>query len=178
MKSARLRKVEGILNGTTNYILTNMEMGVSYQDALAEAQKKGYAEADPTGDVEGFDAAGKVVILSQLLFDRVIGMAEVERNGISRLTLEDIRQAKQAGERWKLIGSLEEKGETLQARVAPVRLPLSHPLAGVSGATNAITYETHILGRVTLIGPGAGRQPTGYALLSDLLAIHKAQLIH
>ncbi len=178
LRSAIIRKVEGILNGTTNYILTNMEMGVSYQDALAEAQKQGYAEADPTGDVEGFDAAGKVVILSQILFDRPIAMGEVERTGISQLTLEDIQQAKQAGERWKLIGSLEEKDGKLKATVSPVRLPLSHPLAGVSGATNAITYDTQILGRVTLIGPGAGRQQTGYALLSDLLAIHKAQSIH
>ena len=98
----------------------------------------------------------------------------MERTGISRLTLEDIQQAKQAGERWKLIGSLEEIDGELRAKVAPTRLPLSHPLAGVSGATNAITYDTQILGRVTLIGPGAGRQQTGYALLSDLLAIHKA----
>jgi homoserine dehydrogenase len=175
LKSARLRKVEGILNGTTNYILTNMELGVSYEDALAEAQKQGYAEADPTGDVEGFDAAGKAVILSQLLFDRAIGMVEVERTGISRLTLEDIQQAKQAGERWKLIASLEEKDGKLRARVSPIRLPLSHPLAGVSGATNAITYETQALGRVTLIGPGAGRQQTGFAMLTDLLSIHNAQ---
>ena len=116
LRSAIIRKVEGILNGTTNYILTNMEMGVSYQDALAEAQKQGYAEADPTGDVEGFDAAGKVVILSQILFDRPIAMGEVERTGISQLTLEDINQAKQAGERWKLIGSLEEKDGKLKAR--------------------------------------------------------------
>lgn len=178
LKSAIIRKVEGILNGTTNYILTNMEMGVPYQDALAEAQKQGYAEADPAGDVEGFDAAGKVVILSQILFDRPIAMGEVERTGISQLTLEDINQAKQAGERWKLIGSLEEKDGKLMARVSPIRLPLSHPLAGVSGATNAITYDTQILGRVTLIGPGAGRQQTGFALLSDLLAIHKTQSIH
>jgi homoserine dehydrogenase len=154
-----------------------MEMGVSYQDALAEAQKKGYAEADPTGDVEGFDAAGKVVILSQILFDHPIAMGEVERTGISKLTLEDINQAKQAGEHWKLIGSLEKKAGKIKARVMPIRLPYSHPLAGVSGATNAITYDTQILGQVTLIGPGAGRQQTGYALLSDLLAIHKSQSI-
>jgi homoserine dehydrogenase len=145
LKSAIIRKVEGILNGTTNYILTNMEMGIPYQDALAEAQKQGYAEADPTGDVEGFDAAGKVVILSQILFDRRIAMGEVERTGISQLTLEDIKQAKQVGERWKLIGSLEEKDGKLKAKVSPIRIPLSHPLAGVSGATNAITYTTQIL---------------------------------
>ncbi len=178
LKSAMIKKVEGILNGTTNYILTKMEEGVSYHDALAEAQRQGYAEADPTGDVEGFDAAGKVVILSQLLFDQPIGMGDVDRTGISQLTLKDINEARQAGERWKLIGSLEEKDGKLCARVAPVRLPLSNPLANVSGATNAITYDTRILGRVTLIGPGAGRQETGFALLSDLLSIHKSQLSH
>jgi homoserine dehydrogenase len=178
LRSAIIRKVEGILNGTTNYILTNMELGIPYQDALAEAQKQGYAEADPTGDVEGFDAAGKVVILSQILFDRTITMGEVERIGISQLTLDDIQRAKQAGERWKLIGSLEEKDGKLKAKVSPTRIPLTHPLAGVRGAANAITFDTQILGRVTLIGPGAGRQQTGYALLSDLLAIHKSQSIH
>jgi homoserine dehydrogenase len=175
LKSAIIQKVEGILNGTTNYILTNMEMGVSYQDAVAQAQNKGYTGADPTGDVEGFDAAGKLVILSQILFDRPIAMGEVERTGISQLTLEDIHQAKEVGERWKLICSLEDREGKLKAKVSPTRIPLSHPLAGVSGVANAISYDTQILGRVTLIGPGAGRQQTGYALLSDLLAIHKTQ---
>mgnify|MGYP001024435343 FL=1 len=175
LKSAVIQKVEGILNGTTNFILTQMEQGADYQAALAEAQRLGYAEADPTGDVEGFDAAGKVVILSSLLFDRQIGIGDVQRTGISQLTSKDIQQASQAGERWKLIGSLEHKDGKVTARVAPVRLPLSHPLAGVNGATNAISYDTQILGRVTLIGPGAGRQQTGYALLSDLLAIHCAR---
>jgi homoserine dehydrogenase len=175
LKSAVIKKVEGILNGTTNYILTQMEQGADYQDALAEAQRLGYAEADPTGDVEGFDAAGKVVILSHLLFDQPIALGDVERTGISRLTSVDILEAKQAAERWKLIGSLEEKDGRLIARVAPVRLPVAHPLANVSGATNAISYDTQILGRVTLIGPGAGRQATGFALLSDLLAIHHSR---
>lgn len=174
LKGAKIRKIEGILNGTTNFILTKMEEGVSYQDALAEAQKLGYAEADPTGDVEGYDAVGKVVILSQLLFDRPIGMSDVERTGISRLTLNDIHDAKLVGERWKLIGSLEISAGELRARVAPVRLSIAHPLANVNGAINAITYDTEILGKVTLIGPGAGRLETGFALLSDMLSIHKS----
>ncbi len=174
LKSARIRKIEGILNGTTNFILTQMEEGASYQDALAEAQRLGYAEADPTGDVEGFDAAGKVVILSQLLFAKPIKMKDVERTGISKLSLDDIKDAKQAGERWKLIGSLEIIDDQLLVRVTPMRLPVSHPLANVSGATNAIAYDTEILGKVTLIGPGAGRQETGFALLSDMLSIHRS----
>jgi homoserine dehydrogenase len=171
LKAAVIQKVEGILNGTTNYILTQMETGKTYQDALCEAQKLGYAEADPTGDVEGFDTAGKIVILSQLLFERAISMQQVDRIGISQLSLHDVQAAQQAGERWKLIGSLEEKIGELHAQVAPLRLPASHPLANISGATNAITYDTQILGKVTLIGAGAGRKETGFALLSDLLAI-------
>jgi homoserine dehydrogenase len=172
LAAAGITRIEGILNGTTNYMLTRMAEGLSYQDALAEAQEKGYAEADPTGDVEGYDAAGKVVILANLLTGAALTMADVERKGISGLTLADVAAAEAAGERWKLIGTIEREGTAVRAGVRPVRLPLSHPLAGVSGATNAITCATELLGDVTLIGPGAGRLETGYALLADLLALH------
>lgn len=173
LAAAHIRKVMGIFNGTTNYILTQMEAGASYESALAEAQKLGYAEADPTGDVEGFDAAGKVVILSELLMGKHITLEQVERSGITGLTVAQVAEAKAAGERWKLIGSLElVKGE-VKASVKLQRLPVSHPLAGVSGATNAIHYSTDYLGEVTLIGPGAGRLPTGYAVLEDILAIYR-----
>ena len=170
---AHIRKVMGIFNGTTNYILTQMEAGSSYADALAEAQKLGYAEADPTGDVEGFDAAGKVVILAQLLMNTALRMEDVDRSGITALTVEDVAAAKAAGLRWKLIGSLEQVNGKLAASVKLQRLPVSHPLAGVSGATNAIHFSTDYVGEVTLIGPGAGRLPTGYAVLEDILAIYR-----
>ncbi len=173
LAAGKIRKVMGILNGTTNYILTQMESGMSYADALAEAQKLGYAEADPTGDVEGFDAAGKVVILARLLMNTQISMEEVDRTGISKLTLEDINAAKAAGERWKLIGSLEWVEGKLKASVKPQLLPVSHPLAGVSGATNAAHFTTDYAGEVTLIGPGAGRLPTGYAVIEDVLGIYE-----
>ncbi len=173
LAAAHVRKVMGIFNGTTNYILTQMENGASYADALAEAQKLGYAEADPTGDVEGFDAAGKVVILANLLLHRQITMEQVERSGITKLTSAQVAAAKAAGERWKLIGSLEPQGEGVKASVKLQRLPVTHPLAGVSGATNAIHYVTDYLGEVTLIGPGAGRLPTGYAVLEDILGIYQ-----
>ena len=173
LSAAKIKKVQGILNGTTNYILTQMGSGNSYADALAEAQKLGYAEADPTGDVEGFDAAGKVVILANLLMGAPLGMADVDRSGISGLTLEDIENARAAGEKWKLIGTVEKTAERVKASVKPTRLPLSHPLASVDGATNAITYTTELLGDITLIGPGAGRVETGYSLIVDLLAIHR-----
>lgn len=170
---AGIRRVQGILNGTTNYILTQMESGAAYEAALAEAQAKGYAEADPSGDVEGHDAAGKVVILANLLLGLPLTMEDVACEGITGLTPEDIRAAQEAGERWKLIGLVERTDEGHRASVKPTRLPLAHPLASVSGATNAITYTTDLLGDVTLVGPGAGRVETGYALLGDVLGIHR-----
>ena len=173
LRAARIRRVQGILNGTCNYILTRMEQGSPYEEALLEAQENGYAEADPTGDVEGYDAAGKVVILANLLMEVPIGMDQVDRAGISGLTPEDIEAARKAGERWKLIGSLEPTADGVAASVRPERVPLSHPLAGVGGATNAVTYSTELLGDVTLVGPGAGRLETGYAVLVDLLEIHR-----
>lgn len=172
LSAAGIRRVQGIFNGTTNFILTQMETGADYEDALEEAQRLGYAEADPTGDVEGFDAAGKVVILARLLMNENIRMEDVDRTGITRLRLADITSAKAAGERWKLIGMLERgEGGALKASVKPVRLPSAHPLAGVSGAANAIHYTTDLLGEVTLIGPGAGRLATGFAVIQDLLAL-------
>jgi len=172
LAAAGIRKIQGILNGTTNFILSQMETGKGYEDALAEAQALGYAEADPTGDVEGFDAAGKVVILSNLVMGAKISMQDVDRKGITQLTPQDIQNAKEDGRRWKLIGAVENVGEQIKASVQPTALPIEHPLANVGGATNAVTYTTRLLGDVTLIGAGAGRLETGYALLSDLLAIH------
>ena len=173
LKGAIIHKIQGILNGTTNYILTQMETGASYAEALAGAQTQGYAEADPTGDVEGYDAAAKVAILSNLLMEYPLALEQVERTGITGLTRPDIEGARAAGQRWKLIGTLERAGERIVGSVRPVRLPLSHPLANVTGATNAITYTTEILGQVTLSGPGAGRKETGYAIISDLLSIYR-----
>jgi homoserine dehydrogenase len=172
LSAAGITRIQGILNGTTNFILTRMEEGDSYAEALAEAQARGYAEADPTGDVEGHDAAGKMVILSNLVLDSDLTLSDVECQGITGLTSEDIEQAQQDGKRWKLIGSLEKADGRITASVRPVDIPLQHPLASVSGATNAITFSTTTLGDITLIGPGAGRKETGYALINDLLAIH------
>jgi homoserine dehydrogenase len=173
LAAANISRVQGIVNGTTNYILTQMEGGAAYSSALEEAQEQGYAEADPSGDVEGFDAAGKVVILANVLMGAAITMKDVDRLGITSLSLADISAAKAAGERWKLIASVERTPGGVQASVRPTRLPVTHPLASVSGATNAITFTTALLGEVTLIGPGAGRLATGYAILGDLLAIDR-----
>ncbi|MEI8131449.1 MAG: homoserine dehydrogenase [Leptolinea sp.] len=177
LSAAEVTCIQGIINGTTNYILSQMDAGAAYADALAEAQAKGYAEADPTGDVEGFDAAGKVVILANLLMGADIRMADVDRIGITRLTVDDIKVARANGERWKLIGKVEKTVDCVKASVKPQCLPETHPLAQVGGATNAITFTTKLLGDVTLIGPGAGRLETGYALVGDLLALHRSKTI-
>jgi homoserine dehydrogenase len=174
LAGAGVQRVQGILNGTTNYILTRMEAGLGYDCALREAQERGYAEADPTGDVEGHDATGKVVILANVLMNTPLTMNDVERRGITQVTPEDIAEAKAAGERWKLIGQVAKTPAGVKASVAPQRLPGDHPLAAIGGATNAITYTTELLGEVTLVGPGAGRLETGYALIEDLLAVHRA----
>jgi len=165
---------KGILNGTTNYILTQMEEGISYENALKKAQELGYAEADPTGDVEGWDALGKVVILTNVVLGKNLRWADVERKGISEITKEDIEKAKTEGKRWKLIGGATVQLDgTVSAKVWPEKLPLSDPLAGVCESINALTYYTDELGPVTIIGPGAGRRETGFALLIDLLAINR-----
>jgi len=173
LAAAGVQRLQGILNGTTNFILSKMDGGGSYQQALIEAQQLGYAEADPAGDVEGFDAAGKVVILANVLMGANIRMADVDRQGITKLTQADIQQAQSEGKRWKLIGTVERVNGVVKASVRPVKIALGHPLASVGGATNAITYSTELLGDVTLVGPGAGRLETGYALLNDLIAIHR-----
>ena len=165
---------KGILNGTTNYILTQMEEGMSYDYALKKAQELGYAEADPTGDVEGLDALGKVVILTNVALGKKITWSDVERKGITHITKEDIQKAKSQGKRWKLIGSSEiQKDGSVKAKVCPEKIPLNDPLAGVMEATNALTYYTDELGPVTIVGPGAGRRETGFALLIDLLNINR-----
>lgn len=173
LAAAGVRKIRGIINGTTNFILTEMQDGKPYAEALAEAQARGYAEADPAGDVEGHDAAGKLVILANVLMDADIGVEDVDRSGITGLTKDDICEAAGGGDVWKLIAGLERTAGGVKASVRPERIPASHPLASVRGATNAITYTTRLLGDITLIGPGSGRLETGYAILCDLLAIDR-----
>lgn len=165
-----IQSARGIVNGTTNFMLTQMERdGLSYDEALAQAQALGYAETDPSGDVDGWDAAAKVVILGAALFGAYWTLDDLDVHGIRGITPQAIRDAQNAGERWKLIATVTPQG----GRVAPMRLPLDDPLAGVSGAHNAITYRTDLMGDVTLIGAGAGPTETAFALLSDLLAIHR-----
>ncbi len=168
---AGITAVHGVLNGTTNYILTQMETGSTYEEALLQAQDLGYAEADPSGDVEGFDTAGKVAILSELIFNTFIKPENISRKGITEITPEDIREAAEKNMRWKLIGSVSKTENGVEASVKPVMLPLDNPLANITGAGNAIQYQTDLLGAITLIGPGAGRKETAAALIEDLIHI-------
>ncbi|WP_105373339.1 homoserine dehydrogenase [Neorhizobium huautlense] len=173
---AELKGFEGILNGTSNFILGRMEGGLDFASAVKEAQELGYAEADPTADVEGFDVRLKVVILANELLGAKLRPEDVTCNGISKLSLADIEEATQAKSRWKLIGSAVRNADgRVSGNVSPKQLPLEHPLAGVNGATNAVSLNTELLGSVTITGPGAGRIETAYALLSDIVAIHNAQ---
>ncbi len=163
----------GILNGTTNYILSEMENGMSYADALKKAQELGYAEADPTGDVEGNDARAKVTILANVVMGKSLAIGDVACEGITRINSDDIRNAKQQNSRWKLIGCVENTADGISAYVRPEPVPLSHPLAGIMGATNAVTFQTDLMGDITIVGAGAGRTETGFSILTDLLEIHK-----
>jgi homoserine dehydrogenase len=162
-------KVRGIINGTTNYMLTQMETGRTYADVLEEAQRLGYAESDPAGDVDGWDAAGKLLILSNALFGHAPKLANMLVTGIRGLTPMDIAQAAAEGMRWKLIAEASPNGASVQ----PVKIPLSHPLAGVGGTQNAVTFSTDLMGDITLVGAGAGSIQTGFAVLSDLLTLHR-----
>jgi homoserine dehydrogenase len=178
MAGGRVRSIRGILNGTTNYILSAMASGRGYAEVLAEAQAQGYAEADPTADVEGYDAVAKTLILAAVAFGHTLRPDQVMRKGITSVTKEQVQRAMHEGKRIKLIASLHavaKFGETpLEARVEPLALPLSDPLARVDGVTNAITFQTDTLSDVTIIGPGAGSLQTGQGLLSDLIAIARS----
>ncbi len=171
-----INELRGILNGTTNYILTKMEEGMSYPTALQQAQELGYAEADPTADVEGHDALAKVVILANVIMNVPLTKAEVACEGISRLTIADIKRAKAENKRWKLIGRAKKAGEKIVATVGPEMVPLSDPLAHIMGATNAITYDCDLSGPITLVGAGAGKTETGFSLLIDLINIERKNI--
>jgi homoserine dehydrogenase len=164
-------RVEGILNGTTNFILTRMEEGLGYEEALAEAQKLGYAETDPTGDVEGFDAAVKVSILADEVFGTHLGLAEVRREGVTSVKPDDIKRAAGRGAKIKLMAGVVLDGGKVTGYVAPREVSSADPMAAVGGVTNAVNIVTDNLGTVTVIGPGAGKIQTAQGLMSDMLDI-------
>lgn len=169
LRTNDITEVKGILNGTTNYILTQMEQhGKSYDEVLKEAQQLGYAETDPTSDVEGFDALYKATILSQLVFGKAPTVDAASRKGISRITIEEIRLAKELGYRLKLIAHVKGEPNGVQVSVRPSLLPLSHPLAQIEDAFNAVQLTGNIVGDLMLTGKGAGEFPTASAVVEDL----------
>ena len=166
---------EGILNGTSNFVLTSMEGGLGFAEAVSKAQEQGYAEADPTADVEGHDVRLKVVILANELLNAHLSVSDVSCRGISPLGLDDIENARHNGARWKLIGAATRNADgSVSASVEPRLLSNAHPLASIAGAANAVSFNTGLLGAVTVSGPGAGRTETAFALLSDIINIHKS----
>jgi homoserine dehydrogenase len=190
MAGTRIRAIRGILNGTANFILSDMARGSDYAEALAQAQTLGYAEADPADDVEGDDAVAKTLILAAVAFGRALAPSQVVRQGITTLTREQVQQANAQAKRIKHVASLrllsldgaEVSRETadngiipirLEARVEPLALPLSDPLARIDGLLNAIAIQTDTEASVMVVGPGAGLFQAGQGMLADLIAIAK-----
>ncbi len=167
-------EIMGILNGTTNYILTKMtEEGLPYEEVLKDAQAKGFAEADPTADVEGIDAANKLSILMALAFNKYVAPSDIPTTGISKITSEDIKAASEQNKKIKLIGSASVKNGKFDYSVKPVLLDASHPLAGVSNEFNAVYITGDMVGELMFYGKGAGPLPTGSAVCGDILSIMK-----
>lgn len=169
----KINKIKAILNGTTNYILTKMDVqGASYNDVLKESQELGYAEADPTGDVEGFDAAYKITTLATIAFGKRVKFENVYREGITKISPEDMLAANEMGYKIKLIASAEiTEDNKADVRVHPMLISKSNPLAHIDYVTNAVTLTGHPVGSVTLSGPGAGEFPTASSVVGDILAI-------
>ncbi|MDR0356962.1 MAG: homoserine dehydrogenase [Clostridiales Family XIII bacterium] len=172
LRSNQIDEVTGILNGTTNFILTQMtRAGRSYADVLKEAQEKGFAEADPTADVEGIDAANKLSILISLCFGDRVKVEEIPTIGISGVTPDDIAQAKAENKVVKLLAHAAKEDGEIICSVAPARIDANHPLAGVSDEFNAIYLKGNILGETMFYGKGAGPLPTGGAIIGDIIDI-------
>jgi homoserine dehydrogenase len=178
----RVTRVMGIVNGTTNFILSSMDStGAGFADALDEATALGYAEADPTADVEGFDAAAKAAIIASLAFHTRVTAADVHREGITEVTAADVASAKEMGCTVKLLCIAERRtdpggGESIGVRVHPAMIPRSHPLAGVSDAFNAVFVEAEAAGQLMFYGRGAGGAPTASAVLGDLVAVARNRI--
>ncbi len=169
LAGCHISEIKGILNGTTNYILSQMEEGHAYDAVLKKAQELGYAEAVPDADVLGWDALAKITILANAIFGVDVKPDAFPCKGITEISADMIAEAKARGKRYKLIGKVTRDGDGIKGSVGPEEMDLSHPLAGVMGATNAVTITTDTLGDVTIVGPGAGRVETGYAALIDII---------
>jgi homoserine dehydrogenase len=171
LAGAHIERIHGIVNGTTNFILSEMEHGSSYAEALAEAQLQGYAEADPSEDVSGKDAAAKMAILARLAFGTPVRLDQVPYEGIEHLQGDDLQYARELGLGLKLIGTAERRDGGLSVRVHPAFLYAGHPLASVHGPFNAVTVESAAITEITMSGPGAGGVQTASAVLGDVISV-------
>jgi homoserine dehydrogenase len=171
LSATPIERIHGIVNGTTNFILTEMTAGATYAEALAEAQRRGFAEADPSDDVSGRDAAAKMAILARLAFGRPVHLDEVRYEGIEHLHGDDLEYARELGLGLKLIGTAERREGGLSVRVHPAFLYAGHPLASVVGPFNAVTVEAEAITEITLSGPGAGGRQTASAVLGDVVSV-------
>ncbi len=171
LAGARIERVHGIVNGTTNFILTEMaRTGGTFGEALSEAQRRGYAEADPAEDVDGRDAAAKMAILARLAFETPVHIDQVRYEGIEQIQPDDLEYARELGLGLKLIGTAERIGDGLSVRVHPAFLYPGHPLASVGGSFNAVTVESDTITEITMSGPGAGGPQTASAVLGDVIS--------
>ncbi len=170
LAGAHVERIHGIVNGTTNFILSEMTRGSSYEQALAEAQREGYAEADPSDDVSGRDAAAKMAILARLAFGTPVHIDQVPYEGIEQLQTDDLQYARELGLGLKLIGTAERRDGGISVRVHPAFLYSGHPLASVNGPFNAVTVESDAITEITMSGPGAGGRQTASAVLGDLVS--------
>ena len=175
LPGARPQSFRGILNSTTNFILSEMEGGKTFQEALAGAQSIGIAETDPSGDVEGWDAAVKVAALVTVLMKAPLNIHEVERTGISQISSEQIASATEAGQRWKLICTGWREGESVRGRVAPALVDASDPLYQVMGTSSAVTFTSDVLGDLTIMETNPSPATTAYGMLADLLNAVRAR---
>jgi len=170
LRGEDLHRVTGIINGTSNYILTSMEEGSTYEDALSTAQELGYAEPDPTNDVEGIDAMYKAMILSLICFGATPNKDIVHTEGISTITKEDFDWASRLSKTIKLVALIDNEGGAFNARVHPVLIDIKHPLASIRGALNAVVVEGENINQLVFSGPGAGAAPTASAVIGDVLS--------
>jgi homoserine dehydrogenase len=172
LRANRVHRMLGIVNGTTNYILSEMESkGASFSKSLKEAQKEGYAEADPTNDIEGYDAAYKAVILSAVAFGKFVDVASIHREGILGISSEEMDFARQLGYKIKLLAVLEDGADGVSVRVHPALLPKKHPMASIDGVLNAVYIDADPIGPLMFVGRGAGPAATSSAVIGDIIAL-------
>ena len=175
LPGAKLLSFRGVLNSTTNFILSEMEGGLTFEGALQKAQERGIAETDPAGDLEGWDAAIKVGVLATVLMGFPLTPDQIERRGITQIGPSQIRKAREAGKRWKLVCTAKRDGSEVRGSVQPMQVDLDDPLYHVTGTSSAITFHTDVLGPLTLLEENPGPETTAYGLLADLL---NAVLLH